>query len=314
MSEPLRVLYIAGWGRSGSTILNMVLGQVPGFFPAGELRFLWQRNLLENHDCGCGEKFHECEIWRGVVERSGVDRDPALVRQVRESLDAAVDDKRVPELLRAGGREAVYKRLGPAADALGRLYRGIRDQTGCRVIVDASKVPSYGALLEAVPGIDLRVLHLVRDARAVAYSWLRKKPQRDVGRPMVQRTAFESGWRWAIRNAEVGMLWRRAGNRFLRLRYETLIDRPEDSLQQIVALAGEDGAPLPFVRPGVVTLQPTHTSSGNPNRFTTGETELRRDEEWRRGMRRADRWIVSSVAWPLMHRYGYRKLGRQGAA
>jgi len=35
-----RVLYIAGWGRSGSTILDNVLGQVDGFFSAGELMFL----------------------------------------------------------------------------------------------------------------------------------------------------------------------------------------------------------------------------------------------------------------------------------
>jgi hypothetical protein len=193
-----------------------------------------------------------------------------------------------------------------------RLYRAIRDETGCRVVVDASKVPTYGALLGALPEIDLRVLHLVRDARAVAYSWLRKKMQRDVGRPMLQRGAFESGWRWVVRNAEVGLLWRGTGERCLRLRYESCIDRPEASLRRILALAGEPDAPLPFVRPGVVPLGATHTCSGNPDRFATGETELRRDEEWRRGMRRSDRLLVTAVSWPLLLAYGYHARG--GAA
>jgi hypothetical protein len=31
-NDKIKVLYIAGWGRSGSTILGNILGQVAGFF------------------------------------------------------------------------------------------------------------------------------------------------------------------------------------------------------------------------------------------------------------------------------------------
>jgi len=49
-----RVLYILGWGRSGSTVLGNILGEIDGFFSAGELHYLWERSLVEGRACGCG--------------------------------------------------------------------------------------------------------------------------------------------------------------------------------------------------------------------------------------------------------------------
>ena len=43
--DPVRVLYVAGAGRSGSTVLANLLGEVPGFVSVGEVRFLWERGL-----------------------------------------------------------------------------------------------------------------------------------------------------------------------------------------------------------------------------------------------------------------------------
>ena len=52
-------------------------------------------------------------------------------------------------------------------------------------------------------------------------------------------------------------------------------------------------------------LAATHSVSGNPNRFGTGEVELRADEEWRRAMRGLDRGMVTALTWPLLLRYRY---------
>ncbi|MBA3432215.1 MAG: hypothetical protein H0U16_12145, partial [Actinobacteria bacterium] len=51
---PLKVLFIMGWTRSGSTILDNLLGEVEGFFSTGELHYLWRRGLLEGRLCSCG--------------------------------------------------------------------------------------------------------------------------------------------------------------------------------------------------------------------------------------------------------------------
>ena len=51
----VKVVCIIGWCRNGSTILGNVLGEVPGFFHAGELHFLWKNAAGKgaNQSCGC---------------------------------------------------------------------------------------------------------------------------------------------------------------------------------------------------------------------------------------------------------------------
>ena len=66
--EDVVVLLVAGSGRSGSTLLASALGQLPGAFCAGELRYLWQRGAVEDHRCGCGEPFSRCPVWTVVLE------------------------------------------------------------------------------------------------------------------------------------------------------------------------------------------------------------------------------------------------------
>src|ERR1022692_3637443 len=88
---------------------------------------------------------------------------------------------------RPGGQEPVHSRAGEAACPCGtardldeyisyyaRLYAAIIKVSGCELVVDSSKHPSLAHCLRWLPDVDLRVLHLVRDSRAVAYSWSRQ--------------------------------------------------------------------------------------------------------------------------------------------
>ena len=61
MTSPQKVLYIGGFGRSGSTLVERILGQLPGFCSAGEIVFLWQRGLIDGQLCGCGVPVPECD-------------------------------------------------------------------------------------------------------------------------------------------------------------------------------------------------------------------------------------------------------------
>jgi hypothetical protein len=66
----LKVLYIAGVGRSGSTLLERVLGAMPGAVNGGELNAIFSRVAAQNQRCGCGEPFSECPFWTAVGERA----------------------------------------------------------------------------------------------------------------------------------------------------------------------------------------------------------------------------------------------------
>jgi hypothetical protein len=58
--DRLKVLYVTGFGRSGTTILDNILGQLDGVFAAGELHYIWDRSLEQNRLCACGEAFADC--------------------------------------------------------------------------------------------------------------------------------------------------------------------------------------------------------------------------------------------------------------
>src|SRR4029079_13210849 len=86
----LRVWAIAGWGRCGSTLLDLMLGQVPGFVSAGEVRELWLRGCRENRPCGCGAPFFDCSFWSAVGRQAfgGWDQvDLERLLRIRYTLD-----------------------------------------------------------------------------------------------------------------------------------------------------------------------------------------------------------------------------------
>jgi hypothetical protein len=190
---------------------------------------------------------------------------------------------------------------------LAALYVATSDHFGCRVLVDSSKLPPYGALLEMLPQVDLRVVHLIRDPRATAYSWLRKKALPDrAGTVLMQRQGpVKASALWALWNVAAGLLWPPGEGRGIRLHYERFVRTPQETVRTVLAHAGEEGAVLPFVSDTEVELAPNHTVAGNPSRFSTGRVAIRSDDEWTSKMRRRDRARVTAVTWPLLLRYGY---------
>jgi UDP-N-acetylglucosamine transferase subunit ALG13 len=302
------VLYVGGTGRSGSTLLDRMLGEIPGLVSAGEVVHLWRRGLAENQLCGCGERFLDCPYW-SAVGRAGFGGWDGLQPDAVLRLQRRVDRNRfIPLMLAPRGRYG--QDLHRYGELLGRLYAALSSVAGARMIVDSSKHASTAFLLRRVRGVDLRVVHLVRDSRGVAFSW-----GRHVRRPeVVSDDAYmptsgpaRAGTDWVIYNGLFELL-RLTGVPVALVRYESLVEDPRRELQRILRLSGETASDdaLGFLRDGAAQLGVSHTVSGNPMRFRTGSVELRRDEEWRTAMEPASRRLVSAITMPLLFRYGYR--------
>ena len=306
--ETVKVLYIAGTGRSGSTILANALGQTHGFFSAGEIGQIWQRGMIENWLCGCGERFRDCPVWKAVIDEAfggdgGVEPSTHVgtarrIHRIRY-VPRVIASQWKPELIRS--------RLGESLDRLEALYRAIRSVTGCEVIVDSSKMPSYGRVLAMIPALDLSVLHLVRDPRGAAYSWQKRRLRRDgaAERYMDSMGSFKSAALWSIWNTTAELLWARDPSRYLRMRYEDVVQHPRDRLRSVIDFLGYSGVEPPFVGDNRVELGVTHTISGNPSRMERGPVTLRPDLEWQREMSARDRAVVSAITIHSLRRYGY---------
>jgi hypothetical protein len=305
--ERIKVLYIGGNGRSGSTLLDGILGQVPGMFAVGEVRQIWDEGIVENRLCGCGSRVHDCGIWREVIRE--LRADPALdglrMAQLREQL---AQTKRLIPILANPRR--YHRRAVPGLEeflaATARLYKAVAQVTRSSVIVDSSKWPTYSFLLGLIREIDLYVLHLVRDPRACAFSWTRGKDT-EPGKPIgIQSAAYTTAY-WIVWNPALRHLWRRRADRYELVRYEDLIRHPRPTLERITDFVGLSGAALPFIDDRTVSVTTTHAIAGNPAKFVQGPVRLTLDDEWRRHMRSSRRCLVTTLTWPLLWRYGYLK-------
>ena len=177
------------------------------------------------------------------------------------------------------------------------------------MIVDSSKLPLYGRVLGEISGVERYVVHLVRDPRAVAYSWLRKKrrtPDKQSHAYMPQHHPFKSSLEWDLCNVAAEGLRDEAPGRYSMLRYEDFVAEPRPAVESILRLVGEEPRSLPFVSEREVELRgPNHNVGGNPIRFRTGVVELRPDREWITGMKSGDRRLVTALTLPLLARFGY---------
>src|SRR5207237_8504722 len=92
------VIFIAGSGRSGSTLLERVLGEMPGFVNVGELIDVFRRDVSSER-CGCGEPFVSCPFWSRVGKRVFDDWEPGRLAEVRRLEHRVARQRYLPRLL-----------------------------------------------------------------------------------------------------------------------------------------------------------------------------------------------------------------------
>lgn len=295
----VKVLYIAGWGRSGSTLLDTLLGQIDGFLSTGELRYVWERGVIGDWICGCQRSVKTCPLWSRVLDSVNANRD-AEARKIVDWQRQATRFRHTRGLLNRTsndlGRDGA---LDSYITVMQQLFAAIREATGARVIVDSSKRPSDAAALTLVPNLQLYVVHLVRDPRAVAHSWRRRQPGID------RHGVVNSTISWAAWNLMSDGVRSKLPQRSMLVQYERFVDDPRRTLTQIVELLGEDPSQVPDPHEGIFDVTETHTVSGNPRRFRSGPIEVRQDDEWRDRMGLGQKLGATLFALPLLHRYGY---------
>ena len=282
-----KIVYIAGWKRSGSTILDQYLGQAGGWLACGELRLLWK-----DYRCGCGAAVRECAVWGPALE-AALGRHGLAFEDVQALHERAVGAGpftfaaalRTRRALR--DEDSAARRYGAL---LGDLYRGAAREAGARVLVDSSKTASDALVVARATGLQAHVVHLVRDPRAGAYSLNRPK--------LPGMGPLRSSVNWLRTHAAIEATVRPA----LRVRYEDFAADPRAVARRIWTLV-DDREPQP-------ADGPNHMTAGNPVRFAAGHHEIRLDDEWRTRMPLPARLAATLPALPLLHRYDYPLHGR----
>jgi hypothetical protein len=292
MTRPARpvVLYLAGVGRSGSTLLANLLGQLPGVINVGEASRYLSNAAMSDRDlpCGCGRPLARCDFWSGL--------DAGEVAGMREFGTRLLRFRYLPCLLRPALLPGFERRLASYRRSLGGLYRGIAERSGCAVIVDSSKSPTNALALSGVDGVDLHLVHLVRDPRGVASSWRRPKQYLRARSPL-----RVLAW-WFAFNLAAETLRSRATS-YTLVRYEEFSRDPRAVLAGLARRCGLTDPVDHVVDGGRARWQTQHDIAGNPDKFRTGAVTIR-EQSW--ALPQAWRLGLGLATLPLRSRYDRR--------
>ncbi|HEV2165599.1 MAG TPA: sulfotransferase [Thermoplasmata archaeon] len=261
------LLYIVGHHRSGATALGAVLGSDPSVFFAGELyRFpvpIWTSGD-GRRGCSCGAAVLACPFW-SEVRRAAEARDllGALARGQRKYERWIT----LPRTLLA----LAFRRPGVRghAAAMAEFAGIVAGASGARVLVEYGPSAARARVARelSASGFDVRYLHLVRDGRGFLASELATTSDPEAPGDWVRNPVIVVA-RWLGMNLAAILLCARGRSRYLRIRYEELLDDPRATLSRIGRFLGADlsevidrveaGTPIPM----------RHIAAGNRARLS----------------------------------------------
>lgn len=309
MTQRISVVYIVGSGRSGSTILDTVLGNQEQIESVGELINGPRAWMNELEYCACGELAGECPFWSAVREAWHHLHARNLALNDWRAIQSRFERPRyLFSVYRHAQRETTaFKEY---AEGVKKLYQAIAKVSGKPVVVDSSKNPVRALAMSYVKGIDLKLIHLIRDGRGVAWSLKKpyqKDPEKGVQKDLPARPIWRTAMSWSINN----LLAERAVSRLdsastLQLRYEDFVSRPSEALDRVGYLTGLDFNKVNRALENGEEFQVGHTIAGN--RVRMGERiQLRADTEWLKVLPKRDRAIFWTIAGKIASRYGYSR-------
>lgn len=284
-------VFIVSCGRSGSTLLDRLVGSHPQALAVGELRHL-PKNIALDSMCSCGSRISACDFWRPLIDAAGhkleadLWRDPYRLdlgyvmgaveidhaRQtswyrfrrslglqwIEVALAAGIDVRKSPLL--TGFRRGLQQNL--------MVHDLLREQTRRRVVVDSTKGFRWSVGQYLIDPQRSRLLLLSRDGRGVMASMMRSGKSAAAAAQAWSKY-YERALPWLERHVPP--------QHVLRVRYEDLAGDTEATLARIFAFLG-----LPPATPAQRAASPEpHIVNGNPMRHEA-IVRVSIDERWRR--------------------------------
>jgi hypothetical protein len=290
----VKVLYIVSDNRSGSTLLQHLLGLQPGVAALGEIHRLDQM-VKANEACACGQPLSQCPFWANVASHVGlplnkISTGPSF--RLLRSEHGHIISRRA---LKYGLGPLAHKLLVNDHRALAHcfaIYHAASEITGKQVVIDASKAPHHFLHLYMEDKQSFFPIFLIRDGRGVVWS---KMKRTGIG-------AAKAAKVWLNVCKMILALHKMLPDRLsVYVKYEELCMKPEEVLERIlkkvdIAMTTLDLGLLPIER---------HDVGGSPRFREERPGNIELDQRWRNEMPKEALIAFERVAGRMNRRFGY---------
>ena len=299
----LPVVYLAGSGHTGSTLLALYLDSHPRVVSVGEtsLKPKQQRRRKTSIVCTCGQLCIECPFWQQVFK--GVSEAGFEFSALEWSNDFRYKNRFAHRLLSRYSSNPALRALQKAAALLPshqsrvervrrvnvEFIRTVLRVANADVFFDTSKKAVRLDHLLQTPELDVKVIKLVRDVRGYVSSAKKRGESVD-----------DAAHAWRHVQETLDALTRRLPpDRLMVLRYEDLCRDPRNWLKRTYGFCGVEA----IDPPEVVVSQEHHVLGNNMRRHE--KVAIRLDESWRSLLNVDEQERALAIAGAFHTRFGY---------
>lgn len=293
--KKLNIAYIAGYGRSGSTLLERILSSHASVVGVGEIAYLADSQLTEFYwDAAEG-----IPLWDKLEPELRFDADE-IAR--REGIQKRYESRLTGWFYWLFRMPCVEYR-DHTLSVLNAIQQAVPSTTNW--LIDSSKTARdrffRPFMFRRLPEVNACMIHLVRDPRGSVQS-VRRGSNAAMERGTYGRfklAVLRAAYGWTMANLS-GLLFRAiyGPDNYVRIRYEELASNPIACLKRLEPMLGLDFTPTVERVQSGRPLAGGDQFAGNRMRLES-VVQLRTDERWRKDMPKPLQWLVTLLCLPV---------------
>lgn len=296
-------LYITGRGHSGSTFLDIVLGNNQSIESYGEVISAIDRL---NHNCACGKIMCKCPLWASVIE-SYQSSNREWLTDVRLLKGRSHVKYWVPLLLQGGygKKNAELKEINDG------IYDSIQRRVNVNWILDSSKEPTRALfLLSSNP--QSKVIHILRNPldvvssykkRFIKYGYFRFLRRTYTSKKYFFLFAAITGISWSVGNLMIEIMGKKYPKRIFRFKHEEMLSDFVQCTNDMESFLGVDLSDVRELHKNKQGFIVGHNIGGNHIR--NDEKIFLKTTSEPRNLSKTERFLVLLTTWPLRMVYNY---------
>ncbi len=304
MHNKIPLIYILGSGRSGSTLLGLMLGKNPGYFNIGEAQNLPWELKKENKLCGCGISLNKCPFWKNIIAELDFENQDVPINYFREKPGAGkvlrwkylkdiifgkVSEKHKKKILKYGTNNYQY---------FSKVRNRAKELSGSDInrIIDVSKHSYRLFFLKQSDLFDIKVIHLIKNPCSFVYSSAVKNTQ--FTKIVEYKQVFKMSLRWLVENYIMLKLLENHFKKedYIFITYKQLSTDPDTTIEAISNTLGEN------IEKNIKKFRNYENHIMSAGQMAYEDKGLHYDDKWANSMNKLYKLTTKAITWPVYNK------------
>ena len=238
MKEKIKLVLLIGSGRSGSTLIDMLVNMNPNVVGLGEISN-WDTKVF-NEYCACGEIVKTCPFWSNIISKVGwSEKDFREYKEYKNEFDAPKKGY-VFKINNNTQRPGFDKFISKSNE----IFSAISEVSDNRILFDSSKSPQRAFNLSKSDLLDVKIIHLMRDPRGVVWSYkksFKKNQKAGLQKDINGTSLLKALYSWLATNSRAFSTVKSAQVPTLSVKYEDFCVNPDrKSIECLNSFSGKN--------------------------------------------------------------------------